>query len=418
MEDEPDLATKTVHSVLHNVTRSMAAFAPEGSYPEGPGYWSYGASYNAILIALLDGVFRTDFGLSKAPGFDKTGQYLNLVTGPSGLAFNYADGGAARGVEPALFWFAARYNRSDWLLGQRELLKASLEGDDERRGGRFLPLMLLWMRPVEGAPAIRMPLSWQSRSAIPIAVHRSSWSDPRATFVGLKGGSPSASHGQMDIGSFVLDSDGVRWAHDLGSEGYHGIESRGMNLWDRGQDSDRWTIFRQSNHGHNTLVIDDQLQRASAHAEIIDFADRPAEAYSLLDMSKVYEGQATSVQRRVGLFSSREVLIEDRLTGLKPGSRVRWGMITEAAPGSLGTPIVELRQRDARLTLRIVSPDACGWKVIDTATPRHEWDSPNAGTRMVAFEATAPESGKLTISMLATPGSATETMADRLGHCE
>jgi len=141
-----------------------------------------------------------------------------------------------------------------------------------------------------------------------------------------------------------------------------------MHPWDRGQDSDRWTIFRQSNHGHNTLVIDDQLQRASAHAEIIEFADRPAEAYSLLDMSKVYEGQATSVQRRVALFPSREVLIEDRLTGLKPGRRVRWGMITEGTPGSLGTPIVELCQRGARLTLRIVSPDLCGWKVIDTAT--------------------------------------------------
>ena len=79
-------------------------------------------------------------------------------------------------------------------------------------------------------------------------------------------------------------------------------------------------------------------------------------------------GRGAIPQRRVALFSSREVLIEDRLTGLKPGSRVRWGMITEGTPGSLGTPIVELCQRGARLTLRIVSPDLCGWKVIDTAT--------------------------------------------------
>ena len=27
-------------------------------------------------------------------------------------------------------------------------------------------------------------------------------------------------------------------------------------LWNKKQDSDRWTIFRQSNHGHNTLAID------------------------------------------------------------------------------------------------------------------------------------------------------------------
>ncbi len=53
LEDEPELAAKTVHNALQNVTRSMAAFAPEGGYPEGPGYWAYGTSYNVLLIAML-----------------------------------------------------------------------------------------------------------------------------------------------------------------------------------------------------------------------------------------------------------------------------------------------------------------------------------------------------------------------------
>lgn len=414
MEDEPDLAARTVHSALHNVTRSMASFAPEGSYPEGPGYWSYGTTYNVILIAMLESVFGSDFGLSQAPGFDKTGQYLSLVTGPSGLTFNYADGGASRSVEPAVFWFAARYNRPDWLLSEHEMLRAGAKRGSVQAGGRFAPLLLVWMRPEEAPPEIRIPLSWQSRSETPIAVHRSSWVDPQATFVGLKGGSPSGSHGQMDIGSFVLDADGVRWAHDLGAEGYHGIESRGMDLWSRAQNSDRWKIFRQSNHGHNTLVIDDQLQHASAHAEIVEFSDRPGEAYSLLDMGKVYEGQADSVERRVAIFPSREVVIEDRLAGLKPGSRVRWGMITKGKPGRLDEPTLELREGGAQLTLRIISPGAARWKVIDTATPRNEWDSPNPGTRMVAFETVAPENGNLRLTVLATPGSASETVADRL----
>ncbi|MCL4195730.1 MAG: hypothetical protein KJZ87_28600, partial [Thermoguttaceae bacterium] len=144
------------------------------------------------------------------------------------------------------------------------------------------------------------------------------------------------------------------------------------------------------------------------------FSDRPGEAYSLLDMSKVYEGQAESVRRRVALFPTREVVIEDRLAGLKPGSRVRWGMITKGTPGNLDAPTLELREGGARLTLRIISPGAARWKVIDTATPRNEWDSPNPGTRMVAFEVAAPENGNLQLTVLATPGSASETVADRL----
>lgn len=418
LEDEPDLAAKTVHSAVHNVTRSMAEFAPAGSYPEGPGYWAYGTSYNVLLIAVLESVLKTDFGLAQAPGFSQTGQYPCLATGPSGLTFNYADGGAERGPEPVLFWFAARYQRPDWLLGEAERIQR--RAADTRRGGaagggdRLLPLALLWMTANAAPAEVRVPLHWSSGGDTPITIHRSSWSDPQATFVGLKGGSPSASHGQMDIGSFVLDADGVRWAVDLGAESYNGIESRGMNLWNQAQNSDRWTIFRQSNHGHNTLVIDDQLQQAVGHGKFSDFSDAAQFPHSVLDFSSSYTGQAKSVTRGLALLPSREVLLQDHLTGLKAGSRVRWGMVTPGVPDEAARPVIGLSQKNARLTLRILAPAAATWQIIDTAKPRHEWDSPNRGTRMVAFESVASESGEVTLAVLATPGSCAASASDKL----
>lgn len=418
MEDEPDLAARTVHNALHNVTHAMHAFAPKGGYPEGPGYWSYGTGYNVLLIGVLESALGTDFGLSKAPGFDQTGQYVSLTCGPSGQLFNYADGGAGRGPEPALFWFASRFNRPDWLLGERERLLAEVAGlrpeHAASSGDRLLPTALLWMADGGDGPDVRMPLHWHSEGETPITIHRSSWTDPDATFVGLKAGSPSASHGQMDVGAFVLDADGVRWAVDLGAEGYYRIESRGMNLWDRGQDSDRWTIFRQSNHGHNTLVIDGGLQRASGNGRVVSFSDDAAFPHSVVDMSSVYQEQAKSVRRGVALVDHREVLIQDELTGLKPGSRVRWGMITPGSPDAIDGAQAVLRQRDARLTLRILAPQASTWRTIDTAEPRNPWDSPNRGTRMVAFEAVAPESGDLTLAVLATPGTAADSPGRKL----
>ncbi len=64
LEDEPELAAKTVLNAVQNVRFSTDAYAPNGGYPEGPGYWVYGTSYNVLLIAVLESAawfrFRAD----------------------------------------------------------------------------------------------------------------------------------------------------------------------------------------------------------------------------------------------------------------------------------------------------------------------------------------------------------------------
>jgi hypothetical protein len=179
-----------------------------------------------------------------------------------------------------------------------------------------------------------------------------------------------------------------------------------MNLWDRSQSSDRWTIFRQSNHGHNTLVIDGKLQTAKGNAPVIKFSDDPKLPHTIVDLSPVYKGRAESIHRGFALLPSGEVLIQDELSGLRSGSRVRWGMITPGKPGKPDGPLIRLEQGQASMSLVIVEPGkTSGWKIIDTSKPRKEWDSPNRGTRTVAFEAIAPASGRLRLIVLFTPGS-------------
>jgi hypothetical protein len=46
--------------------------------------------------------------------------------------------------------------------------------------------------------------------------------------VAMKGGSVSVNHAHMDIGSFVMDADGVRWAMDFGMQDYESLESKGI----------------------------------------------------------------------------------------------------------------------------------------------------------------------------------------------
>lgn len=416
LEDDREAAALTVHRALTNVPRSMAAFAPKGSYPEGPGYWSYGTTFNVLLIAMLESALGGSFGLDHAPGFDQTGAYLALTTGPSGLTFNYADGGSGRGVEPAAHWFAGRYARPEWLAGEERPLEKALaaEADGVSGSGRFFPLLLLWSKEQGAADFSRLPLHWSSDDKVPIALHRSSWKDPKAVFVGLKAGSPSGPHGHMDIGSFVLDADGVRWAADLGAESYNRIESRGMNFWSITQDSQRWTVFRQSSLSHNTLVIDGALQKAAGHATLVRFSVAADFPHSVVDMSAVYAGHAATAHRGVALLPSGEVMLRDRLTGLKPGATVRWGMVTPATPGKAGDRSLDLRQRNASLALRILEPAEAMWALHDTARPKNEWDSANPGTIMAVFTARAPESGTLDLAVVLTPGSRRTTPPEQI----
>jgi len=396
----------------------MHVFAPDGSYPEGPGYWSYGTDFNVLAIALLEGVLKSDYGLTALPGFTATANYPDLVTGPSGMTFNYADGGMMRGTDCATWWFAKRFDRPDILVYfERDAFlaycadrapPAASERAGERlgsrgaaRSNRLFAFTLLWLRDIPDGTAPRAPLNWSSGGSVPITIQRTSWDNAAATFVGLKAGSPSASHGHMDAGSFVFDALGVRWAYDLGAEGYHGIESRGMNLWSSAQGSDRWRIFRQNNFSHNTLVIDNQLQLAKGNAKVISFRDGP-ESEAVLDLTPVYTN-AARVIRAGALLADGAYRLTDTLSGLRPGVAVRWAMATKAAPADARTGTLVLREKGKTLTLAALHDPATEWKTYPADKPHNEWDSPNPGVVMVGFEAVAPASGELTLTVLFTP---------------
>ena len=61
----------------------MASFAPDGGWPEGPGYWDYATQYNVFYLAALETALGTDFGLDKTPGFADTGNFrIQLSSAP------------------------------------------------------------------------------------------------------------------------------------------------------------------------------------------------------------------------------------------------------------------------------------------------------------------------------------------------
>jgi len=407
MEDEPDLAARIIERTVANLPRAMAEYAPDGAYPEGPGYWQYGTTYNVLLISALESVLGTDCGLSKSKGFLESSDYYLQATGPTGLFFNYSDCGSRGWVSPAMYWFAARRQDPSLLWRERQELEHFLAKEPGVKGSsnRLFPFLLIWAGALDRTP---MPTvnHWKAGGKTPVAMHRSGWKTGEEIFVGVKGGSPGANHAHMDIGSFVMDANGVRWAVDLGSQSYHSLEKRGIDLWGRNQDAERWSIFRLNNFSHNTLVVDGKQQQVSGKAPIVAFSDQGPMPHTIVDMTSVYKNQLAAVRRGVGLYRDRVVLVQDEIKTLDRGTTVRWGMVTRAKIKIESERTAILQQGDQQLTLQVLSPATVKLEQFETAKPPADYDVANKGTRMIGFKVTLPPSTDTQLVVLLQPGKA------------
>ena len=402
-EENPADAARYVQRAVDDLPISMKALAPNGNYPEGPGYWSYGMHFNVIAIDLLEGTLGSDFGLASMPGFREAGFYPDIATGPSGQPFNYADGGAGRrSTHPALWWFAKRFKSPDVLRYQElENFKAYAARRDKRivtRGHRLFPFVLFWIEtpPASSGPS-RLPLVWDGQGPVPITIQRSSWNDDEALFVGLKGGSPSGPHGHMDGGSFVMDTKGVRWAVDLGAERYHPIEARGIDLWNNRQDSQRWTIFRLGTSAHNVPMIDGCQQWVKGSAKVTEVKRDGAASEVTLDLSTLYTNAASVVRTGTMAADGRRYVLRDAFAGARPGAAIRWAMMTRAEPTVDGDKVT-LRQGGKTLTLTQCGAQKGAWSVAEAKGP-NEWDSPNDGCRQLLFTVPATAEGTADIAV-------------------
>ena len=383
-ESEPEWAQKIIDRAIDKVRLPMRHYAPDGAYPEGPGYWGYGTLFNVLLIGGLESTFGTDYGLSQMPGFMQTGTYEMQMVSPLIKHFNYMDNSYEPESSSAPFWFYSKTQDPSVLCQQVSILQRDTA--KKYLKDRVLPAMLIWGAgaPMEKAVAPQETF-WAGRGNTPVCVMRSGWGDPNARFVGVKLGSPSINHGHMDVGSFVFEADGIRWAIDLGSEDYNTTETRGVDLWNMAQQSQRWDVFRYNNRSHNTLTFNDKLQRVNGSAQIIESDSATARRFVKTDLTPVYAGQVDKVERTISLVDNDYLLIEDEITAGKNYTRMRWTLMTRATPKILSDNTVMLEQDGKRCLLKIESETPIVWRFEKTPTV-NTFDSPNPDVTMVVFD--------------------------------
>lgn len=384
-DEEPALCEEVLRAVRAKVDCGLHPYAPDGVYPEGPSYWGYGTCYQVLQLACLRSALGRDWDIPKAPGFLRSVQFLAAATAPSGAFFNYADCGANHEIFPALFYLAREAGQPELVSGQEPLLRG-IQSGKQKPDDRFAALLPFWW-PFNTRSGEQPPLFFTGQGDNAVAMWRSAWNDPAAFYFAIKAGGAGVSHGHMDAGSFVLERDGVRWCEDLGMQDYESIESRGMKLWDRKQNSDRWTIFRLNNHAHNTLSIGGQLHDASGLSKLLSADEKGAEIDLL---PALLPGSARQARRRVFVQDGKVRLI-DTLSGLKPGAELVWQWVTRTTVEPQSSSLL-LHSGDKKLRLAYHgSPVRV--ELVDAASLLSPWDAPNPGVKILRLCGKADEAG-------------------------
>ncbi len=384
---QPQVSAEILHSALSSLPLAMGEFSPDGAWAEGPGYWNYATSYNVVFLAGLQTALGTDFGLSDMPGFSQTGQFPIYLTGPIGRTFNYADGGDRAIRAPQMFWLTRQFQQPVYAWY-------------EQQQARPAPLDLLWFTPGDAGPnSAHLPLDKYFRGAELVSL-RSDWENAKALFAGFKAGDNKANHSHLDIGTFVFDALGARWAVDLGADDYNLPGYFGAKRWD---------YYRLRAEGQNTLVLNPGIgpdQDPKGAGRILRFDSRPGSALAVADLTGAYQAHAKKVWRGLHLIGRNELLIQDELETKAP-AEIWWFMHTAAAIGidEKGRTAL-LKQPGAELRAQILSPPDLRWQMMEAAplptSPHPARQAKNERTRKLSLHLTNATSTR--IAVLLVPG--------------
>ena len=337
-EHDPELSSEILTQATAHLPLAIAAYSPDGAWPEGVMYWDYATRYLIHGIAAFKTALNNDYGFSASPGVSESGIFRLHMTSPTSEAFNFSD--AVRVTPdydkytgaPALFWLSQRFEKPALAFAERSYVVAFGEGTVAD---------LIWYTP-EGNQNDLAQLNPDAmfRTTLPdgsqvglVSMFRSDWENEQATYLGFKAGHNNLVHGHLDSGSFILDSLGERWIIDLGAEKY-----TVPGYWGKL----RYTYYRTSSEGHNILVLlDDEgkplNQELDATTPIHTFEtkyENEQGAFAIADLSEAYDvfenNPVIRVERGVALLDDRKrVIIRDEYEFSTPVS-MRWAIHTKA----------------------------------------------------------------------------------------
>ena len=404
-DKEVTYASSMIEEAITSNKRAVEAmYAPDGNYPEGYSYWSYGTSYQVILLSLLKEVFGSDGGIvNNVPGFARTGDYILYMTGTSGECFNYSDCKSYEFPHYAMWWFANEYSRPELLVNELKLIDKYTSKSDELRLLPMIPCMTSSL-PQELSATYPTEKMWYGAGPTPVILVHTDWTCSETDkYLGFKGGNAGYSHAHMDAGSFVYDAYGVRWSSDLQRQEYSYLEplleAKGGELFDMTQSSLRWDVYRLGPLSHSTLTINGAKHRVNGRGEIESVINSGNEYGGTMDLSAVFADQVSSAKRTIRL-AGEDLYITDVITARSSmDAKVDWRMLTQTdVSQEEGAVRLSKNGHTMYLTASTDHSSASPVYFTEAAEGKQAWDQSNSGFYVVGYTVTVPKGATMTLT--------------------
>ena len=313
MDVYPEIASKVGADIIRVLECFMDKFAPMGAYYEGPYYAETAINYTVRVFAAMKPSLGTFYGLDKAQGFDMLADFIILLQSDYG-AFNFADSKCSLLAIAGMFWIFDHFDKKGRKdeIASRNFANPAIDQVAEA---------ILWYNvSKEEGGDLKTVVHYPEEEIIAM---RDAYRDGQ-TFVGIKAGKTVYAHSHLDAGSFVFDSMGKRWAHDLGQDNY--------NLYYK---YDHWDVYRLRAESHNTLIINPDRSPGyvlGSHADVVEFVDTPDRVKAVINMTDLYgaERGVESARRGYLFVDDRSSLVVRDEVKLTRESLLRWHMCTDA----------------------------------------------------------------------------------------
>ncbi len=334
-EKYPEFAKKMIDkSVTTNRRAVEVMYAPDGIYPEGPSYWSYGTAFQCVMLSALESCLGTDYGISAVNGFNKTGHFMLFAVGATEKFFNFSDTMETLVPIFPMWYFADKFQQPSLLYNELRYLqsgKYKKEADETR----LLPLVMTYAYKIDLTNVTKpSDTMYSGGGENPLVMFHTDWTyESSDMYLGIKAGRENFNHGHMDAGSFVFDAENVRWAMDLPRQSYDDLRAvLDGELFYMAQESQRWNVFRINNKQHNTLTINDAYHKVTGRATVLSATNGARVKTAKIDLTQILGGEAAGVTRTFRLEGKDLIILDEIEAKSDKDANVRWTLVSYATP--------------------------------------------------------------------------------------